>query len=293
MTAAKENMLKTLLKYQLLRYTTKIFIYLFIVIGVIITLFPILWMVSTSFKHVDALFNMPPEWIPKHPTMQPFRNLFKPGSFFVVYFINSLIVCISTTVITVFFASLAGYAFSRFTFRGSRTTMFIILISQMFPIVMLLISIFSLFLKLKLINTYPALILTYVSFALPFSIWMLKNYFDTLPREIEEAAYIDGCSRFRVLLKIVYPITGPAILSVALFIFLVGWNELMFALTLTNTDNMRTIPPGLVVTYQGQYQVYWAEMMAASLLVSIPVILLFIFMQRYFIRGMTMGAVKE
>jgi multiple sugar transport system permease protein len=122
---------------------------------------------------------------------------------------------------------------------------------------------------------------------------MLKNYFDTLPKEVEEAAYIDGCDRFRVLTRIVYPVTGPAILSVALFVFLVGWNELMFALTLTNTDNMRTIPPGLVVTYQGQYQVYWSEMMAASLLVSVPVILLFIFMQRYFIRGMTMGAVKE
>jgi multiple sugar transport system permease protein len=250
-------------------------------------------MVSTSFKPIDALFNMPPEWIPKKPTIQAFRNLFKPGSFFIQYFINSIIVCVSATAVTVFTASLAGYAFSRFKFRGSRFVMFLILVSQMFPIVMLLISIFTLFLRLKLVNTYPALILTYAGFALPFSIWMLKNYFDTLPREIEEAAYIDGCDRMKVLTRIVYPITSPAILSVALFVFLVGWNELMFALTLTNTDRMRTVPPGLVVTYQGQYQVYWSELMAASLLVSVPIILLFVFMQRYFIQGMTMGAVKE
>jgi multiple sugar transport system permease protein len=280
-------------KYRALQISGKISIYIVIALGVLITIFPILWMISTSFKPVDALFNMPPEWVPKNPTVQPFLNLFKAGSFFVKYFINSLVVCLSATVITVFVASLAGYAFSRFLFRGSRVAMFVILVSQMFPIVMLLISIFNLFLKLKLVNTYPALMLTYTGFALPFSIWMLKNYFDTLPREIEEAAYIDGCSRFRVLTKIVYPVTGPAILSVALFVFLVGWNELMYALTLTNTDSMRTIPPGLVVTYQGQYQVYWSEMMAASLLVSVPIILLFIFMQRQFIQGMTMGAVKE
>jgi multiple sugar transport system permease protein len=284
---------KGMMKYQLLRLSGRTVIYILIIVGVVITLFPILWMISTSFKPVDALFNMPPEWVPKNPTIQSFRNLFKPGSFFLKYFVNSFIVCASATLVTVFVASLAGYAFSRFRFRGSRFAMFIILVSQMFPIVMLLISIFTLFLKLRLINTYPALLLTYTGFALPFSVWMLKNYFDTLPREIEEAAYIDGCDRFRVLTKIVYPVTGPAILSVALFVFLVGWNELMYALTLTNTDTMRTIPPGLVVTYQGQYQVYWSEMMAASLLVSIPIILLFIFMQRYFIQGMTMGAVKE
>jgi multiple sugar transport system permease protein len=281
------------LKYQFLKISGRTLVYIVIAVGILITIFPILWMISTSFKPVDALFNMPPEWIPKNPTVQSFRNLFKEGSFFVTYFLNSFVVCLSTTAITVFVASLAGYAFSRFTFRGSRFVMFVILVSQMFPIVMLLISIFNLFLKLKLVNTYPALMLTYTGFALPFSIWMLKNYFDTLPREIEEAAYIDGCDRFRVLTKIVYPVTGPAILSVALFVFLVGWNELMYALTLTNTDHMRTIPPGLVVTYQGQYQVYWSEMMAASLLVSVPIILLFIFMQRHFIQGMTMGAVKE
>jgi len=281
------------LKYQFLKISGRTFVYIVIAVGLTITIFPILWLISTSFKPIDALFNMPPEWIPKNPTVQSFRNLFKEGSFFITYFLNSFIVCLSATAITVFVASLAGYAFSRFSFRGSRFVMFVILVSQMFPIVMLLISIFTLFLKLKLVNTYPALMLTYTGFALPFSIWMLKNYFDTLPREIEEAAYIDGCDRFRVLTKIVYPVTGPAILSVALFVFLVGWNELMYALTLTNTDHMRTIPPGLVVTYQGQYQVYWSEMMAASLLVSVPIILLFIFMQRHFIQGMTMGAVKE
>jgi multiple sugar transport system permease protein len=266
--------------------------YVLLAAGVLITLFPILWMLSTAFKDVKDLFNMPPEWIPRPPTVAAFASLFKTGSFFLRYFLNSLLVCLSSTLLTVAAASLAGFAFSRFRFRGSKTAMFFFLVTQMFPNVVLLISVFTLFKQLRLLNTYPALILTYAGFALPFSIWMLKNYFDTLPIEMDQAAYIDGCSHVQVLARIVYPLTGPAILSVALFVFLVGWNELMFSLTLTSTESVRTIAAGLVVTYQGQYQIYWSEMMAASLLASLPVVLLFLLMQRYFIQGMTMGAVK-
>ncbi len=266
--------------------------YAFIAAGVVVALFPILWMLSTAFKSVKDLFNMPPEWIPREPTLLAFANLFKAGNFFLRYFLNSMIVCLSSTLLTVAAASLAGFAFSRFRFKGAKTAMFLFLVTQMFPNVVLLISVFTLFKELRLLNTYPALILTYAGFALPFSIWMLKNYFDTLPVEMDQAAYIDGASHGQVLIRIVYPLTGPAILSVALFVFLVGWNELMFSLTLTSTDTMRTLTAGLVVTYQGQYQVYWAEMMAASLLASLPIVLLFLLMQRYFIQGMTMGAVK-
>jgi multiple sugar transport system permease protein len=266
--------------------------YLVLAAGVAVTLFPILWMFSTAFKNVKDLFNMPPDWIPHPPTLAAFANLFKPGNFFLRYLLNSMIVCVSSTLLTVGAASLAGFSFSRFRFRGARTAMFFFLVTQMFPNVVLLISVFTLFKELRLLNTYPALVLTFAGFALPFSIWMLKNYFDTLPIEMDQAAYIDGCSHVQVLTRIVYPLTGPAILSVALFVFLVGWNELMFSLTLTSTDRMRTIAAGLVVTYQGQYQIYWSEMMAASLLASLPIVLLFLVMQRYFIQGMTMGAVK-
>ena len=266
--------------------------YVFIAAGVVVTLFPILWMLSTAFKNVKDLFNMPPEWIPRPPTLAAFVNLFKAGNFFLRFFCNSIIVCLSSTLLTVGAASLAGFSFSRFRFRGAKAAMFLFLVTQMFPNVVLLISVFTLFKELRLLNTYPALILTFTGFALPFSIWMLKNYFDTLPIEMDQAAYIDGCTHVQVLTRIVYPLTGPAILSVALFVFLVGWNELMFSLTLTSTEAMRTIAAGLVVTYQGQYQIYWSEMMAASLLASLPIVLLFLLMQRYFIQGMTMGAVK-
>jgi len=277
---------------RILGIVSQVIAYAVLAVGVTLTLFPILWMLSTSFKDVKDLFNMPPQWIPRPPTAVAFGNLFKAGSFFLRYFLNSMIVCLSSTVLTVGAASLAGFSFSRFRFRGARTAMFLFLVTQMFPNVVLLISVFTLFKELRLLNSYPALILTYAGFALPFSIWMLKNYFDTLPIEMDQAAYIDGCSHVQVLTRIVYPLTGPAVLSVALFVFLVGWNELMFSLTLTSTDTMRTIAAGLVVTYQGQYQIYWSEMMAASLLASLPVVLLFLLMQRYFIQGMTMGAVK-
>jgi multiple sugar transport system permease protein len=278
---------------KILRALFLVVAYAFIAAGVVITLFPILWMLSTAFKNVKDLFNMPPEWIPRPPTAAAFAKLFKAGSFFLRYFLNSMIVCLSSTLLTVGAASLAGFSFSRFRFRGSKTAMFLFLVTQMFPNVVLLISVFTLFKDLRLLNTYPALILTFTGFALPFSIWMLKNYFDTLPIEMDQAAYIDGCTHVQVLTRIVYPLTGPAVLSVALFVFLVGWNELMFSLTLTSTDTVRTIAAGLVVTYQGQYQIYWSEMMAASLLASLPIVLLFLLMQRYFIQGMTMGAVKE
>lgn len=276
-----------------IKFVNKIGIYFLLFIGIAVTIFPILWMISTSFKSPGALFEMPPQWIPAQPTLSPFKNLFKSDSSFLYYYRNSVIVSGGTTIFSVALACLAGYGFSRFRFRGRKILMLFILIFQMFPVALLLISMFAIFNKIGLINTYHGLILAYSSFALPFSIWMLKGYFDSIPREIDEAALIDGCNRINVLLRVILPVAGPALISVSLFVFLVGWNELMFALTLNTLDIMRTIPPGLILTYQGQYQVYWAEMMAASLLVSVPVILLFILMQRYFIQGMTMGAVKE
>jgi multiple sugar transport system permease protein len=266
--------------------------YSILVVGVLAVAFPIGWMVSTSFKDSGALFAMPPQWIPLKPVLEAYGQLFSADSSFLTYYRNSIVVCGLATLLALQLGAPAAYALSRFRLRGRNSILIFVLSSQMFPVVLLLLGMFRLFRDAHALNNMIALAVAYTSFALPFSIWMLRNYFETVPAEIEEAALIDGCTRLSVLWRVLVPITRPAFISVGVFTFLVGWNELLFALTLTSTDDSRTIPAGLVITFQGQYQISWAAMMAASLLVSVPIIAIFIFLQRYVVQGLTLGAVR-
>jgi multiple sugar transport system permease protein len=273
------------------RATIQIMIYTFLTAGVILVLWPIVWTLSTSFKQTGALFAMPPQWIPAEPTIAPYLQLFGKDNPFPIWYRNSVIVAGATVVIGLLMAIFAGYALSRYRFRGSNALMLFILSSQMFPTVLLLIGIYITF-RPHLLNNLAGLVLAYMSFALPFSIWMMKGYLDTIPLEMEEAGLIDGCSRLQVLFKITLPLLAPAVVSVGVFNFLVAWSELMFALTMTTSDTVRTFPPGLIIRYAGQYQSLYNEMMAGSVLVTLPVIVLFVLLQRYVVEGMTLGAVK-
>lgn len=266
--------------------------YIFLIVGAVLILWPIIWTLSTSFKNTGALFAMPPQWIPQEPTLAPYLELFKAGNPFPIWFRNSVLVAALTVTIGLVIAIFAGYALSRYRFRGSTALMLFILSSQMFPTVLLLIGIYVIFRDMHLLNNPMALVLAYMSFALPFSIWMMKGYLDTIPMEMEEAGLIDGCGRLGVLFRITLPLLSPAVISVGVFNFLVAWSELMFALTLMTDDAARTFPPGLIIRYAGQYQSLYNEMMAASVLVTIPVIVVFVFLQRYVVEGMTLGAVK-
>lgn len=266
-------------------------IYVFLTAGVILVLWPIVWTLSTSFKQTGALFAMPPQWIPAEPTLAPYLQLFAKDNPFPIWYRNSVVVAGATVVIGLLLAIFAGYALSRYRFRGSNALMLFILSSQMFPTVLLLIGIYIIF-RPHLLNNLAGLVLAYMSFALPFSIWMMKGYLDTIPLEMEEAGLIDGCSRLQVLFKITLPLLAPAVVSVGVFNFLVAWSELMFALTMTTSDTVRTFPPGLIIRYAGQYQSLYNEMMAGSVLVTLPVIVLFVLLQRYVVEGMTLGAVK-
>ena len=263
-----------------------------ILVGMVLVLFPVLWMVSTSFKDTGTMFALPPQWIPEHPTLEPFKTILSSKNLFLTWFRNSVLVGLGTSFASLLFAIPAGYAFSRYRFRGSNGILLFIVGSQMFPIVLLLISIYLMFKNWSLLNTLHGLILAYMSFSLPFAIWMLKNYFDTIPAELEEAALIDGCGRLGAMARVALPLIGPAAVSVGIFSFLVAWNELLFAMTLNTSDAVRPLAPGLIIRYAGQYQSLYNEMMAASFLASIPVIVVFILLQRYVIAGLTMGAVK-
>ncbi|MBM3705874.1 MAG: carbohydrate ABC transporter permease [Actinobacteria bacterium] len=208
------------------------------------------------------------------------------------YFKNGMIVSVSVTIFTILLSIFAGYGFSRFSFPGKRRLFIFILATQMFPAVLIIVQLYILFHNLKIINTYYGLILALTALSLPLSIWMLRGFFDRIPRELEEAAWVDGCSVMGALYRIIVPIISPGIIAVALFSFLVAWNNLLFTLTLSIRPEMYTIPPGFLSDYVGQFTYYWAEMSAGAVMVSIPVIIIFILLQKYLVQGLTAGAVK-
>lgn len=261
-----------------------------LIIVVVVLLFPFLWMVSTSLKPPEEVFTPRPRWIPLNPTLRNFVNILGETSF-PRYFLNSVLVAFITMLLALVVTVFAGYALSRYRFRGKQAFSLWLLVSQMFPPMLLVIPIFVLMLKLGLYNTYASLIITYGTFALPFSTWMLKAYFDTVPLDLEEAAMVDGCTRLQALARVVLPLAAPGIVTVALFVFILAWQEYMFALTLTRTTDMRTLPVGISL-FLGEYRVLWGSLMAGSVVVTAPVILLFSYLQRYIVEGLTLGAIK-
>ncbi len=255
-------------------------------------LFPAYWLLSSSFKTNLAAYTTPPQWFPDPATLENYANLTTGYTDFVMYVRNSFITCIATAVLAMLIASLAGYAISRLRFPGKRPLLLAILSTQMFPHVLILISLYVMYRQLGLINTHIGLIVAFTTFAVPFSVWMMKGFFDGIPLEIEEAALIDGCTRLGALRHVVLPLVAPGLLAVSLFSFLDGWNNLLYPLTLATSVDVRTIPPGLLLSFLGQFKHDWAGMMAASVTVTVPVMIIFVFLQRFLVRGLTAGAVK-
>jgi len=258
---------------------------------VIVQLFPFLWMLSTALKPVNETFQVPPTWIPKEPTLSAFREIFiiRP---FGNYIMNGFIVSIGATVLSISVASFAAYAFARYRFKGSQIGMMILLASQMVPYVMVAIPLYVMFSKIGLLNTRLGLILADTAIAVPFSVFMLRSYFATLPEQLEEAAMIDGCTRIGAFYRVIIPLSVPGIFATAVYCFLLVWGEFLFAVILTDTDTARTVTVGLY-TFIGQYLIQWNYLMAAITVVTIPVIVLFVWAQRYLVSGLTAGAIKE
>lgn len=267
-------------------------LYFVLLLLLIYAFFPTFWLISTSIKPQLEAFQNPPTWWPHNFTLFSYQILPQDQQGFVQYFKNSLIVSLGTTLLTLLAATPAGYVLSRFKFRGARSLILVILSTQMFPYVTILISLYTLFRQLGMLNTYPALILSFTTFSLPFSIWMIKGFCDTMPTDLEDAARVDGLSRLGVLRLIVLPIIIPGVVAVGFFAFLNSWNELLYALTLTSSPDMRTIPAGFVLTYIGEFQDRWPDMMAASVVVALPIVVMFTLFQKQLVSGLTAGAVK-
>ena len=267
-----------------------------IVAFVALYLLPLYWMISTSFKLQPEIFQLPPTLIPGTPTLENYRSIIA-GTMasaipFLVYFKNSLLVSAFTVLATVLLATPAAYAFSRVPFRGKRNLIYLVLVSQMLPVVLILIPLYQSFLRLRLLSTYPGLVLPYLMLTLPFSIWMLKGYFDSIPRELDEAARVDGCTRMQTMLRVIVPNVAPGLTATAIVTFIMSWDEFIIALTIMDANRMRTLPVGMIQSFVGQFSIKWGEMMAASVVTTIPVVLIFVFLSRYLIGGLIAGAVK-
>jgi multiple sugar transport system permease protein len=262
-----------------------------LIFGILYAGFPILWMFLNSFKPNAQIFAWPPVWISESFTLNAYVEIFKDPEK-VRYFINSYFIAFVVVVLTIIVSILAAYSFSRFDYPGKKIVNTLIVSVQAVPPIVLLIPYLSLIVTFKLHNTYGAMILTYMLLTMSYAIIMLTGYFNTMPKELDEAVMIDGGSRFRALWQILVPLATPGLLAVGMYTFMLSWNEYLFALALTKTNDVRTVPVGISLL-MGQHAYEWNQMMAMSVLGSLPILILFLFFQRYFIAGMTSGAVKH
>ena len=267
-----------------------------ILVVLILYLMPIYWMISTSFKLQPEIFKLPPTLIPEQPTLENYVSIIA-GTMasaipFLVYLKNSLLVAVFTVSATLLLATPAAYAFSRVPFAGKRRLIYFVLVSQMLPVVLILIPLYRTFMRLRLLSSYPGLVLPYLMLTLPFSIWMLKGYFDSIPRELDEAAKVDGCTKLQAMLRVILPNVTPGLTATAIVTFIMAWDEFIIALTIMDDNFMRTLPVGMIQSFVGEFSVKWGEMMAASVVTTVPVIVIFIFLSKYLIGGLIAGAVK-
>ncbi len=256
---------------------------------VLFVLLPFFWMLSVSLKPAMEPFAIPARLWPEDPTLQNYVTAFRPE--FRTYFVNSVIVSGATVAITVTLGLLAAYSFARGTLHLLTALMGLVVVAQMFPHSAIIIPIYKLMREAELLNTYWALIIAYVSVTLPVAIWMLRGFLIKLPVSLEEAAAIDGAGPLRVFFEIVVPLARPGIIATTVYVLIVTWQEFLFALSFTSTQDMRTLPVGLN-DFIGQYGIRYGELMASSVMVSLPVIAVFFFLQRYLVAGLTAGAVK-
>lgn len=273
------------------KWYIKTCIVIMLTFGAVFAAFPVLWMILSSFKPNAEIFAWPPTWISKSFSLDAYLAIFQNPEQ-VRFFINSYSIAIVVVILTLVIGILAAYSFSRFHFRGKGLINTLIVSVQAVPPITLLIPYLSLIVSMKLYNTYWALILTYMLFTLPYAILMMTGYLNTLPVDLDEAVMIDGGSRWMALWRVLVPTATPGLVSVGMYTFMQAWNEYLFALALTKTNDMRTVPVGINLL-MGQHAYEWNQMMAMSVLGSLPVLILFLFFQRYFIAGMTAGAVKN
>lgn len=262
---------------------------------ILLTMFlisPFIWTFLTSLKTRVEIFAYPMSYLPQNPTLANYIEvLTDPQLPLSRFLINSIIVSLSTTLLTILVSALAGYRLARFKFAGRSAFTLLFLAAQMFPSPLLIAPLFSQWSQLGLLDTYYVLILSNLTFTIPFTVWMLMGYFGTIPVEIEESAMLDGCTRFKALVKVILPLAKPGIAATAIYAFISCWGELVFSMTFTSSIEHMTLSAGLMHMI-GEYEVHWELLTAGCMISLIPAIILFSFLQKYLIQGLTAGAMK-
>jgi len=265
-------------------------VYLVVVPLLVIFLFPYLWLLSGAFKSAREVFAVPPHLIPLHPTLANFSDVLQRP---VIrrFFLNSIVITAITLVVNLMLGSAAAFALSIYQFRGRRTIVLATLATQLFPAVIIVIPLYRTWGALGLLNSLQALIITYIAYTLPLAVWMLTGYMRTIPFEIVSAALVDGANRAQLYWRIVMPLALPGLAATAVYVSLVTWNEFIFALTLTTTDEVRTVTVGLY-SFIGEFVYNWNLLLAMAVLMALPITALFLCLQRFLVQGLTAGATK-
>ena len=264
--------------------------YAFLLFMIIISIFPAIWMLSTSIKQTKDLYNIPPEIIPADPTFDSYITILRTSKMYDAFF-NSVIITFFVLAITLFLAILAGYGLARYRFKGSGMIKIFMLFGQMIPGVVIIIPLYFLFARLRLLDSHFSIIIADLALTIPMAVIMLSAYFAGIPRELEEAARIDGATSVGALFRVVLPISKPGLISVAIYTFIHAWEEFLFALNLSMTAKTRTLPVA-ISTFAGEFAVDWGSTMAAAAVVALPVLAIFLLCNKYFVKGLSEGAVK-
>ncbi|RMF88020.1 MAG: carbohydrate ABC transporter permease [Nitrospinota bacterium] len=254
-----------------------------------LTTFPFFWMVATAFKSSHEIFVFPPYFFPRDVTLGNFLRLFEQTRF-LIYFKNSLFVATSTVIVTIAVASAGAYSLTRFPFWGREKMASLILTTYMFAPIMIAIPFYVLIKKIGIANTHFALIMAYTTFCLPFSLWLLRSFFQTIPVVLEEAALTDGAGRIQAVLHVILPLALPGIIATGIFTFILAWNDYIFVRILITSDELKTLSVGIADLYNATV-IDWGMIMAGGMLITLPVLLFFIFIQRYLIAGWGTGGV--
>jgi multiple sugar transport system permease protein len=270
---------------------TAIFKHILVILALVFMLTPVIWLLSTSLKDRSEMFTFPLHLIPKHFFGDNYIKIWQQVPF-AVYVKNSVVMATYSTMVTLVISSMAAYAFSRFRFKEKSLILQLILFTQMFPAVLLIIPLFIYLKNLGLLGSYSGLMITYLTFLVPFSTWALTNFFDGIPADLDEAALIDGCSRVNIIYRLILPISLPGLVSVGTYCFLTAWNEFIFSMIFMMDQEGWTLPVGLNAL-TGQFALDWGLLTAGGIICLVPAIIVVLFLQRYLIAGLMAGSVKE
>ena len=282
---------------KLKRVVTRLFVYFTVILIALWTALPFVWLVISSISYKSDLLVVPLKWIPQHPTLENYQKLLFGGgatgestTLFLLTLKNSAIIAFFVTLICMAVGALSAYALTRLVFPGSRYYLLLLMATQLLPPVSIVIPGYILLKKLSLLDKYPGVVLVYMSFILPFVIWILRGYFSTIPSELEDAACIDGCSRLGALFRVILPLSGPGLASTAVYAFIASWNEFFYAFIYTSAS-AKTLPV-LIAEFSSKFGPDYISMAAAGVVASLPPLLIALVFQKYLIRGLTAGAVK-